>query len=87
MSLAFRFFCLHGGRTDGGACRGGVDGTILQIAARMKVEKSVMQEQREAEEGLAVFMNRRLVKEVCTQQNTYIFVGDFILCQVPGYIR
>lgn len=30
----------------------------------MKVEKDVMQEQREAEEELAVFMNRRLVKEV-----------------------
>lgn len=32
----------------------------------MKVEKDVMQEQREAEEELAVFMNRRLVKEVAT---------------------
>lgn len=38
--------------------------TVLQIAARMKVEKDVMQEQREAEEELAVLMNRRLVKEV-----------------------
>ena len=36
----------------------------MQVAARMKVEKDVMQEQREAEEELAVFMNRRLVKEV-----------------------
>lgn len=30
----------------------------------MKVEKDLMQEQREAEEELAVFMNKRLVKEV-----------------------
>ena len=42
-------------------------GIVLQIAARMKVEKGVMQEQREAEEELAVFMNRRLVKEVCVR--------------------
>lgn len=41
-------------------------GTVLKIAARMKVEKDVMKEQREAEEELAVFMNRRLVKEVRT---------------------
>lgn len=76
------FLCLHGGRTDGrtggglGAWRDVVDGTVLdtvlQVAARMKVEKSVMQEQREAEEELAVFMNRRLVKEVCTARNTCV---------------
>lgn len=37
---------------------------MLQIATRMKVQKDVMREQRNAEEELAVLMNRRLVKEV-----------------------
>ncbi|CAM9667267.1 unnamed protein product, partial [Hapterophycus canaliculatus] len=41
-----------------------------EIAARMKMEKEVMQEQREAEEELAVFMNRRLVKEVADVRST-----------------
>lgn len=35
-----------------------------QIATRIKGEKDAMQEQREAEEDLAIFMNQRLVKEV-----------------------
>ncbi|CAM9215726.1 unnamed protein product, partial [Scytosiphon promiscuus] len=41
-----------------------------EIAARIKVEKDVMKEQREAEEELAVFMNRRLVKEVAEVRST-----------------
>ncbi|CAN0014529.1 unnamed protein product [Ectocarpus sp. 8 AP-2014] len=36
----------------------------------MKVEKDLMQEQREAEEELAVFMNQRLVKEVTEVRST-----------------
>ena len=36
----------------------------MQIASRLKVQKAVMREQRDAEEELAVMMNRRLVKEV-----------------------
>ncbi|CAM9126544.1 unnamed protein product [Pylaiella littoralis] len=41
-----------------------------EVAAKIKAEKSVMQEQREAEEELAVFMNRRLVKEVAEVRST-----------------
>ncbi|CAM9428541.1 unnamed protein product, partial [Ectocarpus fasciculatus] len=41
-----------------------------EVAARMKVEKDLMQEQREAEEELAVFMNKRLVKEVAEVRST-----------------
>eukprot|EP00903_Cladosiphon_okamuranus_P017044 g15709.t1 len=41
-----------------------------EVAARMKAEKDVMKEQREAEEELAVFMNRRLVKEVAEMRST-----------------
>lgn len=39
----------------------------VHVAARMKIEKDLVREQREAEEELVVCMNKRLVKEVgCT---------------------